>query len=187
MQVLPSLHSSLPNCCHLWKLIFLILRTTRLIQCQMNTTVNISSLSSINIFPSIILRPHDNLPLTEQVIYDLRNNMRKASEINDFDDGDYSEDEDFEIEEDNHQSLPSIPPLSLSTTIRTTLFHSLITKTKTTTKVTTLAEITNRRIEVIESKSSNNNQKLTTPSSASSLHPIFLSFLFPLSSLYRFN
>ncbi|CAF1651468.1 unnamed protein product [Adineta ricciae] len=154
----------------------------------MNTTVNISSLSSINIFPSIILRPQDDLPLTEQVIYDLRNNMRKASEANDFDDGDYSEDDDVDFEEENHQPLSLLPSSSLptiSTTLRTTMFNSLITKTRTTTATTLVKITTNHRVAVMESKSSDN--KLTTPSSATSHCPLFIYFLFSFSFLYRFN
>ncbi|CAF0786568.1 unnamed protein product [Rotaria sordida] len=72
----------------------------------MNVTMNI-------IIPTIIIRPYPNLPLTEQVMYDLKNNMRKANEMNDFvddDDDDYNEDDDIEISE----------PLTTSTKSTTT-------------------------------------------------------------------
>ncbi|CAF3627865.1 unnamed protein product [Rotaria sordida] len=76
----------------------------------MNVTMNI-------IIPTIIIRPYPNLPLTEQVMYDLKNSMRKANEMNDFvddddndDDDDYNEDDDIEISE----------PLTTSTKSTTT-------------------------------------------------------------------
>lgn len=114
--------------------------------------------------------------------------MRKASEVNDFDDGDYSEDDDIDFEEENHQSLSFLPSSLLpttSTTSRTTIVNSLITKTRTTTATTLVKITTNHRVAVMESKSSDN--KLTTPSSATSQHPLFIYFLFSFSFLYRFN
>ncbi|CAF0775829.1 unnamed protein product [Rotaria sordida] len=87
---------------YLCKLIFFV----KLILCEMNVTMNI-------IIPTIIIRPYPNLPLTEQVMYDLKNNMRKANEMNDFvddDDDDYNEDDDIEISE----------PLTTSTKSTTT-------------------------------------------------------------------
>ena len=115
--------------------------------------------------------------------------MRKASEVNDFDDGDYSEDDDVDFEEENHQPLSLLPSSSslptISTTLRTTMFNSLITKTRTTTATTLVKITTNHRIAVMESKSSDN--KLTTPSCATSHCPLFIYLSFSFSFLYRFN
>ena len=49
-------------------------------------------------FPTIIIRPYPNLPLTEQTIYDLQNSMRKINEMNDFHDDDFNEYEDTDID-----------------------------------------------------------------------------------------
>jgi hypothetical protein len=72
--------------------------------------------------------------LTEQAIYDWKNSMRKASEINDFDDDDYSEDEDIfivnettttlEMKYDNLQS-------SSSSRFRTKFIYLLLFLTQT--------------------------------------------------------
>jgi hypothetical protein len=71
----------------------------RLIQCEINTTIN-------SVFPSIIIQSYQDLPLTEQAIYDLKNTMRKSDEINDFDDDeDYNEDDQIEFD---YQLIPSI-------------------------------------------------------------------------------
>ncbi|CAF3373311.1 unnamed protein product [Rotaria sp. Silwood1] len=88
---------------YLWKFIFFL----KLIQCEMNTTMN-------RFIPTIIIRPYPNLPLTEQDMYDLKNSMRKANEMNDFvddddddDDEDYSEDDDTGIVEPLTTSMKS--------------------------------------------------------------------------------
>lgn len=74
-------------------------RIFREIQCDINTTIQVY-------FPSKILSFYQNLPLTEQAVYDLRNNLRKSNEINDFDDeDDYDEYENIET---NTQSTISI-------------------------------------------------------------------------------
>ncbi|CAF0974934.1 unnamed protein product [Adineta steineri] len=199
MQLFPSIHHSLFDCCHLWKLIFLVLRTTRLIQGEMNTSVNISSFSSVNIVPQMRFHPHESLPLTEQIIYDLRNDMRKANEINDFDDEDYSEDEDIAIEEDNLQYIQIASTLKSPTVIITTMTTIVSTPATTTTTtipstttipttlITTFFAINSRRIEVAESKSSDNKDTTKSPSSSSRHVPLLLSLLFSLSTLYRCN
>jgi hypothetical protein len=72
----------------------------RLIQCEINTTLNL-------FFPAII-HPYQNLPLSEQAIYDLKNMMRKSNEINDFDDDDdYNEDDEIEIDNQLTTSIES--------------------------------------------------------------------------------
>ncbi|CAF3839340.1 unnamed protein product [Rotaria sordida] len=80
----------------------------------MNVTMNI-------IIPTIIIRPYPNLPLTEQVMYDLKNNMRKANEMNDFvdddDDDDYNEDDDIEISESLTTSTKSTTTTTLEINI----------------------------------------------------------------------
>jgi len=45
------------------------------------------------LFPSILNQHYQNVPLTDQVIYDLKNSMRKSNEINDFDDEEEEEDD----------------------------------------------------------------------------------------------
>jgi light-regulated signal transduction histidine kinase (bacteriophytochrome) len=127
-------------------------------------------------------RSSENLPLTEQVIYDLRNDMRKASENNDFDDEDYSEDEDIESDNDNHQHIQLF---TLSSTARSTLINS-ITSTKTlmpTSTTINTTEINSQQTEMIESKSSKN--KSLTSSSSIRFLPMFDCFLFSFSLLYR--
>jgi len=135
----------------------------------------------LKIFPSLVFLSQDNLQLTEQAEYDLRNEMRKASEINDFDDYDDSEDEDFEIENDNqqHVQLFSLPP-----TTRSTIINSITSRiTIITTKTTTVSpEINSTQLEIIESKTS--KDKYLT-SSSSRLIPMFICLLFLFSSLYR--
>ncbi|CAF0777767.1 unnamed protein product [Rotaria sordida] len=95
---------------YLCKLIFFV----KLILCEMNVTMNI-------IIPTIIIRPYPNLPLTEQVMYDLKNNMRKANEMNDFvdddDDDDYNEDDDIEISESLTTSTKSTTTTTLEINI----------------------------------------------------------------------
>ncbi|CAM4798796.1 unnamed protein product [Rotaria magnacalcarata] len=188
MQLFPTIHSSLLGCCHLWKLIFLVLRTTRLIQCQMHASLNTSSSSSsssspyfaANIFPSLVLRSHDNLPLTEQAIYDLRNDMRKENEFIEFDDEDYIEDDDMDMENDNQQDFQSLSSLtspsiilnaiistttatSVTTTATTTTTATSVTTTTTTTTTTTNAILTTKtvpkKITKITTRSTANSQQ----------------------------
>ncbi|CAF2512073.1 unnamed protein product [Rotaria sp. Silwood2] len=202
MQLFPTIDSSFLDCYHLWKLIFLVLRTTRLIQCQMHENVNTSSLSSsssffaVNVFPSLVLRSQDNLPLTEQAIYDFRNDMRKASELNDFDDEDYVEDEDIDIESDNQQHFQSSSSSSSSKfhssiinsiTSITTVMTTATTTTTTTTTITTpttLSEISTQETKIIKSKTS--NDQYTIISSSTRLVPMFICLLFSFSLLYRY-
>jgi hypothetical protein len=141
------------------------------------------------IFPSLVFGSQENIPLTEQAVYDIRNEMRKASEINDFDDEYDSEDEDFEIENDNQQSIQ----IFSSSTIRSHIINSIIPvlSIKTTTRIITTttisSEINNQETETIESKISN-DKYLTVPSSSSSRFvPMFICLLFSFSSLYRSN
>jgi len=124
------------------------------------------------------LGSQDNLQLTEQYEYDLRNELRKANEINDFDDDDYSEDEDFEIENDNQQHVQLFSP---SPTTRSTIINS-ITSRITIITTTVSPEINSTQLEIIESKTS--KDKYLT-SSSSRLIPMFICFLFLFSSLYR--
>ncbi|CAF0913815.1 unnamed protein product [Rotaria sp. Silwood1] len=201
MQLFPTIDSSFLDCYHLWKLIFFVLRTTRLIQCQMHENINTSSLSSssffaANIFPSFVLRSQDNLPLTEQAIYDLRNDMRKANELNDFDDEDYLEDEDMDMESDNQQHFQSSSSSSSSSSFRSSIINSItsittimttattITTTTTITTPTTLSEINTQETKSIESKTS--NDQYTIISSSSHSVPMCICILFPFSLLYRY-
>ncbi|CAF1107951.1 unnamed protein product [Adineta steineri] len=64
--------------------------------------------------------PHVNQPLTEQAIYDLRNNLRKATnDINDYDEDNYSD--NIEQEDDDIENLYQIPmPIESTTTTITT-------------------------------------------------------------------
>jgi hypothetical protein len=126
--------------------------------------------------------------LTEQVIYDLRNDLRKASVNNDFDDddGDYSEDEDIESENDNQQHIQLFSPPSL--TARSTIINSIIsTSTLRPTNTAINTTIFNpQQTEIIESKISNNKSRTKSSSSSSfRLLPIFYCFLFSFSLLYR--
>jgi hypothetical protein len=136
----------------------------------------------LKIFPSLLFRSQDNLPLTEQVVYDLRNEMRKASEINDFDDEDYSEDEDFEVENDNQQHIQLFSP----SPTRSTIINSITSRITiiTTTIKTVSPEINNTQSEIIESKTLK-DKYLTISSSSSRLIPMFICLLFLFSSLYR--
>jgi len=183
MQLFPTVHYSFLDCCHLWKLIFLVLRTTRLIQCQMNATVNISSsasLSAINIFPSsLFFRSQENLPLTDQAIYDLRNEMRKASEMNDFDD-DYNEDDDIEFENDNQEHFQFFSPPPPTDSTRLNSIASTVTSM--TTAKTKVSGINNQQTEIIDSKI---DKSMTKSSSSSRFVPMFICLLFSFSSLYR--
>ncbi len=132
-------------------------------------------------------RSSENLPLTEQVIYDLRNDMRKANENNDFDDEDYSEDEDTELDNDNHQHIQLVTP---SPTARLTLINPITSTTtaliRTNTTINT-TEINAKQTDVIGSKSSKNKSRTALSSSSSSfrLLPMFDYFLFSFSLLYR--
>jgi hypothetical protein len=54
------------------------------------------------LFPSIINHPHQNSPLSEQAIYDLKNTMRLSKQVIDFDDEDYNEDDEIE---NDHQFI----------------------------------------------------------------------------------
>ncbi|CAF3369310.1 unnamed protein product [Rotaria sp. Silwood1] len=86
---------------YLWKFIFFL----KLIQCEMNTTMN-------RFIPTIIIRPYPNLPLTEQDMYDLKNSMRKANEMNDFVDDDDDDDDDEDYSEDDDTGI--VEPLTTS-------------------------------------------------------------------------
>jgi hypothetical protein len=99
--------------------------------------------------------------------------MRKANELNDFIDEDYSEDEDIEIENDNQQHVQVIPPPTSRSIIINSITPTVVTVT------TTLSAINNQRIEAMESKTS----KIS--SSASHLVPMFISLLLSFTSLYR--
>jgi len=134
----------------------------------------------LKVFPSLLFRSQDNLPLTEQVVYDLRNEMRKASEINDFDDEDYSEDEDFEVENDNQQHVQLFSPSST----RSTIINSITSRITIITTKTVSPEINNTQSEIIESKTSK-DKILSISSSSSRLIPMFICLLFLFSSLYR--
>jgi len=105
--------------------------------------------------------------------------MRKANEINDFVDEDYSEDEDIEIENDNQQHVQVIPP----PTSRSIIINS-ITPTVVTVTTTTLSAINNQRIEAIGSKTSN-DEYTSISSSSCHLVPMFISLLLSFTSLYR--
>lgn len=107
--------------------------------------------------------------------------MRKANEINDFDDEDYSEDEDIDIENDNQQHVQILP----TATSRSIIINA-ITPTLTVTKTTKFSEINNQQIHATGSKTS--NEKYTTLSSSTSrLVPMFISLLLSFSSLYRYS
>jgi hypothetical protein len=138
------------------------------------------------IYPSLVFRSPDNLPLTEQVIYDLRNDMRKASEMNDFNDEDYSEDEDIESENDNQLHVQLSPPPA---TFRSIILNS-ITSTTTTTTVMTMttifSEINNQQAEIVDSKTLNDKSKMISSFSSSRLKPMFICLLFSFSSLCRY-
>jgi len=110
--------------------------------------------------------------------------MRKANEINDFVDEDYSEDEDIESENDNQQHIQLFSPPSL--TARSTIINSIIsTSTLRPTSTAINTTIFNpQQTEIIESKISNNKSR-TISSSSFRLLPIFYCFLFSFSLLYR--
>lgn len=137
-------------------------------------------------FPSLVLRSQENLPLTEQVVYDMRNEMRKASENNDFDDEDYSEEDEMEFE--NYETQPPSIQLVSLPTIRSTIIHSITSTLATSTiKTTTVSpEMNNQPTEIIESKTSN-DQYRSIPSSSSSFRYtlLFICLLISFSSLYR--
>jgi hypothetical protein len=109
--------------------------------------------------------------------------MRKASEINDFDDDDYSDEEDFEMENDNQQYVQLFSPLTSPSTIINSIPSTItIMTTKRTTTTTIFSE---KQTETIESKTSNNKYMTISSSSSSRLAPIFPCLLFSFSSLYR--
>jgi len=113
--------------------------------------------------------------------------MRKASELNDFDDDDYSDEEDFEMENDNQQYVQLFSPLTSPSTIINSIPSTItIMKTKTTTTITTTTtRFSEKQTETIESKTSNNKYMTISSSSSSRLAPIFPCLLFSFSSLYR--
>lgn len=143
-------------------------------------------------FPSLVIRSQENLPLTEQVVYDLRNEMRKASEINEFDDEDYSEDEDIEFI--NNENPPPIELVSLPIS-RSTILHSIISTPTTTTATTTTRKTTItipttttissekniQHTEVIETKASNTQYQSIPSSSSFRIVPMFICLLFSFS------
>jgi predicted PurR-regulated permease PerM len=59
------------------------------------------------LFPSILHQHYQNIPLTDQVIYDLKDSMRKSNEINDFDDEE-EEEEDYPEYDQIDQLITSI-------------------------------------------------------------------------------
>ncbi|CAF1189960.1 unnamed protein product [Adineta steineri] len=64
--------------------------------------------------------PHVNQPLTEQAIYDLRNNLRKATnDINDYEDENYNDNIDQEDDDIENLNQIPIPIESTTTTIAT--------------------------------------------------------------------
>jgi hypothetical protein len=117
-------------------------------------------------------------------MYDLRNNMRKASERNDFDGESYSEEEDDEIDNENQQHIHVIS----TPTARSAIINSIIsTATRKTMTTTIFSEINNQHTKIIESKTSNDkSMTISSSSSSSRFVPMFLCFLFSFSSLYRY-
>ena len=130
-----------------------------------------------------MFRSHDNLPLTEQAIYDLRNSMRRGNELIDFDDddNDYSEDEDLDIDDDN--SLSDAFPSSSSSTTSNALTSSTTTTSTITSKRRTKTTSTVMN-QVIESKTANENDA-AVPSSSSRLLPELICLLVSFSSVHR--
>ncbi|CAF1291939.1 unnamed protein product [Adineta steineri] len=64
--------------------------------------------------------PHVNQPLTEQAIYDLRNNLRKATnDINDYEEENYNDNIDQEDDDIEHLNQIPIPIESTTATIPT--------------------------------------------------------------------
>lgn len=174
MQLFPTQSYSHQNCSHLWKLIFLVLRTARLIQCQLNSPLNVSLSSSssiINVFPSFGHRSQDNSPLSEQAIYDIRNSLRTANEMNDFDDDDYSEDEDIDLDQLDPPAVAHVESATTtSTTTTTTMTTSRKKMTTTSTAMTTTTLLVlptvrttvtiDRETEMIESKTKTERKEL---------------------------
>lgn len=144
-----------------------------------------------------MLRSQDNAPLSEQAIYDLRNSMRTAHELADFDDGDYSEDEDIDLEGDYPPTVPLVRPSASTSVVRssTTLAATKTTATRTTTNTSTLSistivptttspEIDDKENETAESQDSQEKNSLLSRSS--SLHvSISVCILFSVTSFYR--
>jgi hypothetical protein len=105
-------------------------------------------------------------------MYDLRNDIRKANEINDFDDEYSNEDED--VESDNQ---PHVPLVQLQTS-RSILINSITTKTSViTTRTTTPSKIDNRLTEKMENKTSTTVYTKISSSSSSRLRPLFICLL----------
>lgn len=76
------------------------------------------------------IQTHQNFPLTEQAIYDLKNTMRKSNEIIDYDDEDDSN-EDEQIDNDNQ--------LIKSTQVTTLKIESIEEKSFTTSSASILS------------------------------------------------
>lgn len=91
--------------CCLFLLIF------KLIRCELNTTFHL-------FIPNIFAQSNPNSPLSEQAIYDLRNNLRLSQEIVDFDDEESMEDAAADDDEGN--------PIEISSSA-TELLHPLPT------------------------------------------------------------
>lgn len=108
--------------------------------------------------------------------------MRKASEINDFDDEDYSEDEDIDFENENQQHVqisPPPPPPPLPSTFRSVIINSITSNTSITANDMT------RTTEFSETnKTSNDKSKMLSLSTR--LKPTFICLLFSFSFLYRY-
>ena len=107
--------------------------------------------------------------------------MRKASEMHDFDDDDYNEDEDIEIDNIHQDDIPFISSSSSSTT---TTRSTTITSTITIPSTTTSSRINNQQTEMIESKIS--KEKSMTISSSPRIVPLFMCLFISISSLYRY-
>ena len=131
-----------------------------------------------------MFRSHDNLPLTEQAIYDLRNSMRRGNELIDFDDddNDYSEDEDLDIDDDNSFS-DAFPSSSSSTTSNALTSSTTTTTTSTITSKRRTKTTSTVMNQVIESKTANENDA-AVPSSSSRLLPELICLLVSFSSVH---
>lgn len=140
------------------------------------------------------MKSEDSVILTEQAMYDFRNDMRKASELNDLDDEDYTEDEDIDSESDEQQQNEILTPLtshsiiinSITSTVRnvTTMVTTTTTIATIATVATTVVHMNNSQTDMIDITVSNDQFRII--SSSTRLLPMFTYFVFTLSSLYRY-
>lgn len=106
-----------------------------------------------------MLRSYENIPLTEQAMYDLRNDLRKKNQYRDIDDDDYMEDDDIESENYNQQQY-EMSPTEVSHSI---ILNSITSSTSATTTTTTHTSITITSTNTLSINIVTNKTVITVP------------------------